>query len=145
MNELDKTTDIRCRAIIIHDNRILVVKHSVDSNFYALPGGHLEWGEDVKTCMRREVIEELGITPEIGRLLYVRNFIDKDSKQSIEFHFEIINSADYLDINKLKGTHGHELVEICWIGKNDSRTIKPQELQVDLNNGTILSDVVRFN
>ena len=144
MIKTNKTTDIRCRAIIIHDNKILVVKHSVDSDFYALPGGHLEWGEDVKTCMRREIIEELGIEPKIGRLLYVRNFIDKNNKQSIEFHFEITNSADFVDITKLTGTHSHELVEICWIGKNDTRKLKPVVVQEDLNSGSILSGVVRF-
>lgn len=143
--ETKKITDIRCRAIILHNDKILAVKHQVTSNYYALPGGHLEWGESVMECMKREIIEELGIEPKIGRLLYVRNFTDKNSKQSIEFHFEIINSADYLDINNLNGTHGHELVEICWIGKNDSKIIKPEQVQSDLNNGTILSDTLRFS
>ncbi len=145
MPEMNKTTDIRCRAIIVHDNKILAVKHSAENGYYALPGGHLEWGESVLDCLKREIVEELGIRPEIGRLLYVRNFIDKNDKRSIEFHFEIANSADYQDINKLKGTHSHELAEICWIGKNDTRVILPEQVQTDLNNGNIFSDTVRFS
>ena len=143
-----KITDIRCRGIILHNDKILVVKHSKDNSYYALPGGHLEWGESVKECIEREITEELGIKPEIGRLLYIRNYVRDDSNvQSIEFHFEIINSADYLniDVTNNKGSHGHELAEICWIGKNDSRIIKPIALQDDLNNGTILSDSIRFS
>lgn len=140
----NKKTDIRCRAIIVYQDKILVVKHSEKSGFYALPGGHLEWGENVKDCMIREIIEELGVKPELGRLLVVKNFIDKNNEQSIEFYFEVINSADYLDIEKLGGTHKYELFDICWIGKNDSREIKPSQIQTDLNNGTFFSDVVRF-
>jgi len=140
----DKTTDIRCRGIIVHDEKILTVKHKIDSGFYALPGGHLEWGESVQECMKREIIEELGITPKIGRLLYVRNFVE-ENKQSIEFFFEILNSASFLKINDLGGTHRHELVEICWIGKNDSKIIKPQQVQTGLNNDNLLSDVIKFS
>ena len=142
----NKTIVIRCRGIIIHNDKLLVVKHSESANYYALPGGHLDWGENVRDCMKREIIEELGITPEIGKLLYVHNFIDKNNKQSIEFYFEITNSADYLEIGKLdNGTHRHELAEIYWLDKNDIKILKPQELQADLNNGNILSDIVRFN
>lgn len=145
MKIIEKTTDIRCRAIIVYDNKILVVKHSAKNNYYALPGGHLEWGESVIECMKREIIEELGIEPKIGRLLYVRNYIRDSFSQSIEFHFEIINSVDYTDISKLNGTHSFELAEICWIGKDDSKILKPEQLQVDLNNGAVFSDVVRFS
>ena len=142
---MNKTTDIRCRAIIVHDGKILTVRHSTGNDYYVLPGGHLEWGESVLDCIKREIIEELGIRPEIGRLLYVRNFIDKNDKQSIEFYFEVINPNDYQDVSRLKGTHSHELAEICWIGRDDTRTILPKQVQTDLNNGTILSDTVRFS
>jgi ADP-ribose pyrophosphatase YjhB (NUDIX family) len=145
MEEVNKITIIRCRAVIIHDDKLLVVKHSVKNNHYALPGGHLDWGEDVKTCLKREIIEELGIEPKIGRLLYIRNYIDKNNKQSIELYFEVTNSADYADISKFNGTHSYELVEICWLGKNDTKILLPQEIQIDLNKGEILSDTVRFS
>ena len=142
--EINKKIVIRTRGIIVHNGNLLVVKHSVNTDLYALPGGHLEWGEKIKDSIKREIIEELGVEPQIGRLLYVNNFTDINQTQSVEFFFEIINSADYLDINNLNGTHGHELVEICWIGKNDSKIIKPEQVQSDLNNGKILSDVVKF-
>jgi len=145
MTDINKTTDIRCRGIIIYDDKILVVKHSSKSKYYALPGGHLDWGESVLDCMSREIIEELGIKPKIGRLLYVRNYIDNNMKQSIEFHFEITNSKDYLKIEDLGGTHRHELAEIYWMKKNDTKNLKPKEIQIDFNNNTILSDIVKFS
>ena len=67
---------IRCRAIILYEGKLLAVKHSHNANFAVLPGGHLEWKEDIKEGLRREIVEELGVVPEIGRLLYVNNFMD---------------------------------------------------------------------
>ncbi|WP_434710121.1 NUDIX domain-containing protein [Rhizobium sp. YTUHZ045] len=35
---------------------------------WSLPGGHIEDGEDAETAMRRELMEEISITPERWRL-----------------------------------------------------------------------------
>lgn len=142
--EKDKKFVVRIRGIIIYKGKLLGVKHSHDTSFCALPGGHLEWREDIKECLRREMIEELGVNPEIGRLLYLNNFMDGDIKQSIEFFFEITNSQDYLNIEHLKKTHAHEIAEVCWLEPTDTTPIKPNRLWEDFKNGEILSDVVRY-
>ena len=62
-------------------------------------------------------------------------------------HMSIVkDAADYLGINikNNKSTHSFELFEVCWVGKNDSRVILPKQVQIDLNNGKILSNTVRF-
>ena len=77
-------THVRVRGIIINEGELLVVKHRKDDEHFALPGGHLEYGENVLECIKREMIEELGVEPVIGKLLYVNNFMDKkDDSQSI--------------------------------------------------------------
>ena len=144
MTELNKETIIRCRAVIIHDGKLLGVKHAAEADYFALPGGHLEWGESILDCMKREVFEELGVEPKIGRLLYVNNIIDRQGKQSIGFFFEITNPEDFTDISKLGGTHKYELFDIRWLQKGDGKNIKPPQLRIELDNGTILSDTVRF-
>lgn len=141
----EKKIVIRTRAIIFHNNKLLVVKHSPEATFYSLPGGHLEWSEDIRKSLKREIVEELGIEPQIGRLLYVHNFIQEEKIHSIEFFFEVTNSEDYLDTAKLSGTHRHEISDIRWVDKNDNLTILPTSIQTDLKNDTILSDVVRFS
>ncbi len=147
---MDKKTIIRCRAIIIHEGKLLVVKHSPENTFYVLPGGHLEWGEDVKECMSRELEEELGIKGDVGRLLYVNNFIGNDTNyigkgtQSIEFFFEIRNSADYAKTDKPIGSHAAEIYELKWVGKNDAVKIMPLAIDRGLKEGTLESESVRF-
>lgn len=134
---------IRTRAIIVHEGKLLAVKHSGGQHNYALPGGHFEWGEDIRESLKREIIEELNIEPQIGRLLYINNF-KEENKQSIEFFFEVTNGEDYLDTESLGGTHKHELADICWVEKGSEKEILPKEIQADLNNGTLLSNEVRY-
>lgn len=134
---------VRSRAIILHEDKLLVVKHDEDIDIYALSGGHLEKNENPVDCIEREIFEELGVKPKIGRLLYVNSFIKKDM-HSIEFFFEITNGEDFLDIEKLKGTHSHEIFKILWINKNDNFNLLPKKVLEDFKNGTLLSDSVRF-
>ncbi|MBP9686860.1 MAG: NUDIX domain-containing protein [Candidatus Doudnabacteria bacterium] len=135
---------IRCRGIIIHENKLLVVRHTHDASFVALPGGHLEWGEDVLECLSRELIEELGVKPDIGRLLYVNTFMDGTSIQPTEFFFEITNGEAYLDAQNLARTHAYELAEIIWMKPGDSLNLLPTQIAKDFQNGTILADQPRY-
>lgn len=144
---INKKFVVRCRGIIIHKGKMLVVRHTPESHL-ALPGGHLEFGESIKECMSREIVEELGIKPKIGRLLYVNNFCEKTNKnegiQSIEFFFEIINSADYLDTMNVTRTHASEISEILWLDTSEEIGIMPSKISEDFKKGEVLSDIVRY-
>jgi ADP-ribose pyrophosphatase YjhB (NUDIX family) len=134
--EHDKFT-IRCRGVILHEGKLLVVKHAKDAGFYALPGGHLDFGEDVKECLEREIIEELGVKPEIGQLLYVHTFVDENGIQPMEFFFEVKNGKDYLDTEKLTRSHAFELSEIRWVSPSDDIKILPEKFANDFKAGEL--------
>lgn len=140
----DRKFVIRCRAVIRHDGKLLVVRHVKDASFSALPGGHLEWGEDVKECMRREIIEELGVEPRIGRLLYINTFMDRNDTQPFEFFFEVLNGADYVDCEQKLRSHSHELAEILWVSPEDDIKILPQKFAEDFRAGTLNADEVGY-
>ncbi|MEI6304823.1 MAG: NUDIX hydrolase [Candidatus Taylorbacteria bacterium] len=140
---MNKSIAIRCRAVIVVDGKLLVVKHAPDSPFFALPGGHLEWGEDVDECVSRELQEELGIKGEVGRLLYVNTFIIEGT-QSVEFFFEIENARDYIGIDRSRASHASEIGDLRWVSSDDGVDILPAILNRDLKEGTLLSHEVRF-
>lgn len=109
---------ITVRGIVLHEGKLLCArlkpykdslqKHGND--YWCIPGGGLEEGESLAAGVEREMIEETGIKPEIGNLLYVQQFVRGD-QEFIEFFFHITNSEDYLHINLSKTTHGEEEIE----------------------------------
>lgn len=59
-------------AIVYVEDKILLLKHSYQK-CYALPGGYLKIGEDINECVKRELYEELKISVEIEKILYIKN------------------------------------------------------------------------
>lgn len=135
---------VRCRALILNKGKLFVVKHPHNTSFAALPGGKLERGENVEECMRRELIEELGIEPKLGKLQYVYTFLDGDTRQSVEFFFHIENGSEYEKCNEVQGTHANEIAEMLWVEKGTNERILPEVIKRDFNNGVLITDVVRY-
>ena len=108
---------IAVRGIVIHDNKILLVrlKHTkVVPEWvrlsWCLPGGGLWDDEAITDGLIREMIEETGVRPFIGNLLYINQFNSND-KNHIEFFFHVKNSEDYLNPDISKSSHGLEELE----------------------------------
>ncbi len=133
---------IKVRGIILHEGKLLIVKH-IGTGFMALPGGHLKYGEDVISCLKRELVEELGVTPEIGKLLYTNTFIE-NKIEYVEFFFEVKNGKEYLNIDGLERTHAHELAEILWVSSNDKVSILPEKFDEDFKNNKIFEGETKF-
>jgi ADP-ribose pyrophosphatase len=86
-------------AITIKDGKVLLVKRGIEPSkgLWAVPGGTLKLGETMQECAAREILEETGITIKIGDCIYVFDFIERDSKGNIKFHFVIVDfAADYV-------------------------------------------------
>jgi ADP-ribose pyrophosphatase YjhB (NUDIX family) len=138
-----KNIIIKVRGVIMQDNKLLIVKHK-ESQFMALPGGHLEYGEDVITCLKRELIEELGVLPEIGKLLYISTFMDSKKDEYVEFFFEVKNGNKYLNIDGIERTHAHELAEILWVSPDSDIEILPKQFNKDFKKNKIFEKETKF-
>ena len=62
------------------DGRWLLIRRG-DTGEWALPGGTLEWGENLRDCIIRELEEEAGITQVIlGDVVGVYSRLDRDPR-----------------------------------------------------------------
>jgi len=106
------------RGIIEYDGKYLLVRQrSNNGTFWCLPGGGIEPGEDIISALKRELVEETGVVPAVGNLLFVHQIKDKDGYSGPGFYFYVENGSDYLKLDIAGTTHGSlELVEIGFVG-----------------------------
>lgn len=135
----DKRKGISSRAVIYKDGKIFAqkLKDGPDKpkrNWWCLPGGRVETGEMVNQAVVREMIEETGVEPVVGRLMAVQQFNNGESGDYLEFFFEVTNADDYLGIDLSKTTHGLAEVDECGFIDPKTEIIYPRFLsEVDLS------------
>lgn len=65
---------------VLPDGRIVLVRRR-DTGQWALPGGVVDWGEDIATTVQRELAEETGLELlKLGRLVGVYSSPDRDPR-----------------------------------------------------------------
>jgi len=68
--------NFRSGAVIVHDEHVLLHKAEEDE-FWALPGGRVEFHEFSNNTVTREISEELGWSSNVDRhLWYLENFFE---------------------------------------------------------------------
>ncbi|GAA4857465.1 NUDIX domain-containing protein [Saccharopolyspora cebuensis] len=70
---VSENSSIRCVGAVVHDSRgrLLLVKRGRPpaAGKWSLPGGRVEQGESDHAAVRRELLEETGLSVEVGALL----------------------------------------------------------------------------
>lgn len=92
--EIDEEV-IRVKGIIINSNNELLLGYS--HNMYQFPGGHLEKGEKLIECLRREIKEETGIDAELYNIkpfmlieYYTKNYFNSGKNRCNKiYYFEV--------------------------------------------------------
>lgn len=105
---------IAVRAVIYKNDKLFCVQQKRSdgtiNDFWSTPGGGLDEGEGVEECLHREIIEETGITPTIGSLLFVQQYLD-DHTEQLELFFHIKNADDFENIDLASTSHGAVEIE----------------------------------
>ena len=134
---------VSVRGIVLHEGKLLCVRLKKykeqhlkqDNSYWCLPGGGLDEGEALLDGVKREMVEETGVIPEVGSLLYVQQFTFGE-KDYLEFFFHITNSQDYLNIDLSQSTHGEAEIEQIEFIDPAAQHVLPEFL------GTELSELV---
>ena len=141
-----------CGILKVND-KYLTVKIG-ENDFYCLPGGHVELGEDTDSAVLREMKEELGYDIKIVRLVSViQNFFKtKDNKVFHELGYYYIveptnvnnvNLDDYVIIENDKGKEVR--LEFKWFTLDELQTARflPEVLKTQLTNDTFTNIITR--
>lgn len=148
-NEPPQNRRINLRAIITKDGRLLCQKlknsHTLhDEEFWCTPGGGIDFGESLHEGLTRELIEETGVKPVIGNLLFIQQFMDGEREQ-LEFFFHVTNADDYEVLDLASTSHGDIEVAECAFVDPKTTTIKPDFLTaIDLDRAITASPPVRI-
>jgi len=80
-------------AVVLDGERVLLIKrgHAPLKGEWSLPGGGVETGETLEQAVAREVLEETGVTIEVGPIVEVLDRISRDSEGRVEHHFVLVD------------------------------------------------------
>ncbi len=63
------------KALILKDDKLLLIKHKIEKTYYTLPGGGQNHNEELKDTVVRECKEELGANIKVNDLAFVFEYI----------------------------------------------------------------------
>ena len=98
------------RAVLLDDQSRIALMHVASDNYYKLPGGGIDEGEDVATALNRELLEEVGAS-------------------SIEVISEVGQVDEYRDEYEVNGRH------YCFVAKLTGPIIEPARTEKELAEG----------
>jgi mutator protein MutT len=82
-------------AVVVDAGRVVLVKRGSEplKGQWSLPGGAVEIGETLTTCVARELKEETGLEVEVGPVIEVFDRITQDDEGRVQYHYVLV---DYL-------------------------------------------------
>jgi mutator protein MutT len=113
-------------AIIQKDGNLLIAQRHLNDSFGGLwefPGGKREKDETIEACLRREVLEELGVCVRPEKLLCQRSHEIGERKIRLFFYFCAWESGDPQAI---------DCKDFCWVSRDTIRQCEflPGDLEV---------------
>lgn len=123
-----KKLKVISRAVIVHEEKLLLVKNH-ERDFWSLPGGHWEIdSESLSSCAIREVEEETGFLAKINDVIFVQELRKPDSVVIEVFWNGTIAPENTRDIQS-KTQHvdideASEIDKVAWFDKSEIKDIR---------------------
>ncbi|MGD9898681.1 MAG: NUDIX hydrolase [Calditrichaceae bacterium] len=119
-------------GVVFRDDRVLLVKRAQAParNQWAIPGGKILAGENMRDAVQREIFEETGIKVNPGEPVFVFELIEPGLNDSINFHYIIIDfDCIYVEGEAIPGD---DALDVKWVSRNDlgKLSVNPKTLEL---------------
>lgn len=129
---------VAMKAIILYNRKALIIQRSFEeangSGSWEFAGGKLEFGEDLETGLKREIMEEVGLEVKIEKLLYATTFQPKENRQTV-----ILSYLCHSHSNQVILSEEHE--KFIWADKKTMKKYLAKGILHDLENNHIFNQL----
>ena len=80
-------------AVIVDEGKVVLVRRKNEplQGQWSLPGGMVEIGETLESALAREMLEETGLTVNVGPVVEVFDRITRDERSRVRYHYVLID------------------------------------------------------
>lgn len=122
----------RAGIIIVHENQILLMyRKKGDAEYFCIPGGHLENGEDAETAALRELKEETTLDVELTEFMVE---LENEGRKETYFFAESFSGTPQLSGEEAERNSATDVFELQWIPIEllSNLLIYPEQLGLNL-------------
>ncbi len=129
---------VALKSIILYNHRALIIQRSYGeasgSGSWEFAGGKLEFGEDLETGLKREIMEEVGLKVKIEKLLYASTFQSKENRQTVILNYLCHSWSDQVVLSE-----EHE--KYMWADKKTMKKYLARGILHDIENNNVFSQL----
>ena len=110
---MNKYTKVAAHALIKYGDKYLVTRRALTDDYmpgyWDVPGGTVEFGEDIIDALKRELQEEISMEVEIGNVISVCGYLSDESRHQ----FQLVYACDYISGEPVLDADCHD--EFRWV------------------------------
>lgn len=109
-------------GVVVQDGRALLVRRATEplKGEWSIPGGLVELGEKLVDAVQREVLEETGLTIEVGEVLDLFDSIWRDADGRCQYHYVLVDYLCRVTGGELRAAS--DVSEARWISPDEIET-----------------------
>jgi 8-oxo-dGTP diphosphatase len=102
-------------GVVIDAGKVVLIKRKYEplKGHWSLPGGMVEVGETLEAALTRELLEETGLSVDVGPVIEVFDRITRDEERRVRYHYVLVDYLCWLAGGALRA--GSDVDAAIWV------------------------------